>query len=113
MMAQDVESKTAALQEVFFPTPPSADLSDIAGYQYGEAGEWHTITQEEIREAIHQVPPDKAPGPDGLPNRIIKLACRTMVPQLAVIFNASIRLHILPSGIQELCGIGTAKARQR
>ena len=99
-MAQDVESKTAALQEVFFPTPPPANLTDISGYQYKETRDWNAITLEEIREAIHQVPPDKAPGPDGLPNRIIKLACQTMIPQLAVIFNASIRLQYCPQAFK-------------
>lgn len=105
-LAQDVESKAAALQESFFPTPPPADLSDIPGYQYSDVGTWKQITQHEIREAIHMVPPDKAPGPDEIPNRILKMACQHMVPLLALIFNSSLRLQYCPQAFK--CSVSIA-----
>jgi len=99
-LAQDLNSKCTALQEVFFPEPPEADLADINRYPYPETDDWKPITQHEIREALHLLPADKAPGPDEIPNRILKLACYLMLPLLAVVFNTSLRLQYCPKAFK-------------
>ena len=86
---------------MFFPTPPPANLTDIRGYKYKATSKWKPITQNEIRKAIRATPPDKAPGPDKIPNRILKLACQQIVSLLATVFNASLQLQYCPQAFKE------------
>jgi hypothetical protein len=51
-----------------------------------------TISEEEMREAIHGVLKDKALGLDRIPNKVLKAAEEWLVPRLVTIFNASVRL---------------------
>jgi hypothetical protein len=72
--AETAEQKVNLLHETFFPPPPPADLSDIESQMHN-----HNISQDiafpeinehKITKAIQKAPPDKAPGPDIIPNKV-------------------------------------------
>ncbi|RFU33141.1 hypothetical protein B7463_g3176, partial [Scytalidium lignicola] len=75
-MAEDLEGKCEAFRETLFPKPP----------------EWPKITEWEVTEALRYVPPDKAPGEDDIPNRVLKTVAEELAPTLTELFNASLRL---------------------
>jgi hypothetical protein len=61
-VAETMEDKAALFQSVFFPTPPPADLTDIAHTEYPEPLPFPTIEKHEIETAVKAAPADKAPG---------------------------------------------------
>lgn len=67
--AQTFDEKADLLREALFPKPPQADLSDI-GRRTTELIDFPAITDGEVTEAIQRAPADKAPGPDGILNRV-------------------------------------------
>jgi hypothetical protein len=73
-VAETAEQKANLLRETFFPPPPTADLSDIEGHIYDQARDiaFPDINEREITKAIRRAPPDKAPGPDTIPNNLIR-----------------------------------------
>lgn len=86
-------------EKVFFLEPPQADLSDLQQGPWGlqppycrPETEFPAITEQEIMDAIARVPADKAPGEDGIPNRVWKVLAAyyrdTFVPALSAIFGA-------------------------
>ncbi|RFU25059.1 hypothetical protein B7463_g11279, partial [Scytalidium lignicola] len=96
-MAEELQGKCEAFREVHFPKPPEANLEDIEGVRYPQSrGDWPEITEWEVTEALRYVPPDKAPGEDGIPNRVLKTVAEVIAPTLVQIFNASLRLGYCP-----------------
>lgn len=86
-LASEPSDKANLLRTTFFPTPPEADLDDIAGYEYPEPVPMPPITERELSNAILQAPGNKAPGPDGIPNRILHLALPQILPLLLSLYN--------------------------
>ena len=77
------ETKANLLLKTFFPPPVQADLTDIDdNMTYPNAHVMRAITADEIRKAITQSPPKKAPGEDGIPNLILKEASAILLPHL-------------------------------
>ena len=71
--------KTDVLKRSFFPAPPPADLSDLHNYQYPEDVPFQpVITVQQIRNAIKRATPSKAPGPDGITNKVLQQALPTL-----------------------------------
>jgi exonuclease III/ribonuclease HI len=103
ILVSEVPEKMQILKEAFFPKPPKADLSDIQGYIYPPArGEpWVPITEHEVRTAIQIVPPDKAPGEDQIPNRVLKAVESLLTPILTKVFNYSIELQYCPKAFKK------------
>jgi DNA-directed RNA polymerase specialized sigma24 family protein len=88
----DLQDKLQALGRKFFPEPILADTSDIGLSEYPDPLEINKKIQEkEIHEALRHIAEDKAPGPDQIPNRILKDIKTWLTPYLLRIFNASIR----------------------
>ena len=82
------EPKTNLLLRTFFPPPVQADLTDITNSTlYPHAHTIEPITANEIRKAIEQAPPRKAPEGDGIPNLILKETTNILLPYLHRIFN--------------------------
>ena len=54
------------------------------------------ITEEEIKDVIENLDPNKASGPDLISNRIIKNIARAIYKPLCIIFNCSLREGIFP-----------------
>ena len=75
-LTADNEEKTKILAERFFPTTGNADLNNITD---GELLERRlvdvnpNISPEEICEMVKKLPNNKAPGPDKIPNEILKI----------------------------------------
>jgi len=66
-----------ALRDAFFPPPPQADLRDARNVTYPtpvEAECAATITTAQIRRAVMRTAPNKAPGPDGVTNKVLHQA---------------------------------------
>jgi exonuclease III len=93
---RDLEGKAQAFARTFFPTPPPADLSDIQGADYPSPIRHMDFREAEIREIIRNLPPDKAPGPDQIPNRMLKWAEPQITPILTRLFNKCIQAGYCP-----------------
>ena len=71
----ELPEKLEALRDKFFPPPQSADLEDLKETNFPEPIQAvTTIHGNDVSRAIMRVARDKAPGPDGIPNRILKAA---------------------------------------
>ncbi|KAJ5987694.1 hypothetical protein N7481_002904 [Penicillium waksmanii] len=98
--------KVELLRKTFFPLPPEADLSDLAPgchVHYKPTIEFPNITEQEVRDAIHRAPLDKAPGEDTIPNRVWKILaanCGNFVPIVTRIFDACMRTGYNPGCFQ-------------
>jgi exonuclease III len=81
--------KSTTLREVFFPPAPTRDSTSADDDEEPEpiAG-FRRITDSQIRRAIERLEPHKAPGPDGIPNVILKKNLDILLPHLRHIFNA-------------------------
>ena len=67
--------KITLLKEAFFPAPPPATLADIPLSTYPPPVPCVTeITIRQVHHAVAIMAPDKAPGPDEIPNRVIEKA---------------------------------------
>ena len=71
--AETTEQKFHELKKAFFLKPPAASLVDIGASTYPQEVPYEPqITIRQIREAVNKLAPDKAPGPDGITNRVLK-----------------------------------------
>src|SRR5437764_1177819 len=96
--------------ETFFPLSPNADLEDLAGYNYPQEIEISMeITQDEVKNAIHRSAPDKAPGPDGITNRMLRQLVRQIAPLLTRMFNACVRQGYHPIQFRESITVALRK----
>ncbi|KAJ3552812.1 hypothetical protein NPX13_g11028 [Xylaria arbuscula] len=95
------EEKAQLLKETFFPTPPNANLEDIENATYTDQIPTPPITTEEIENAIQATPALKAPGPDGIPNLILKAALPQIKIHLMRIFNHSLALGYCPEHFRQ------------
>ena len=89
--ANTFEEKIEMLKTFFFPPPPEADLSDLPSYIYPSASECPIIiTEKEVLQAIKRPRADKAPGPDGVTNRVLQACAEVLKSLLTPIFQAYI-----------------------
>jgi len=96
-----IEEKAKILGESFHPTPPETDTTDIESYEYPLPIRAEPITETETARVIHRVGADKAPGPDGIINRILQLASQTITPILCKIFNACLATGYCPKHFRD------------
>lgn len=76
------EAEASALAD---PLPVS--LNDITGYVYlPELHISQEVTSSDVVAALKHLPPDKAPGPDGIPNRFLRECRGILARPLAVLF---------------------------
>ena len=73
---------------MLFPEVGTVDLSDIAGYCHPPPLRTPRITLHEVRRAIRQAAPRKAPGPDSIPNLVLQQVLPQIEQVLLKIFNA-------------------------
>lgn len=97
----DPEAKATAMAAHFFPQPAQADLTDILGTRYPEPlciekG----VSEEDIITALRTISPDKAPGPDKIPNRLLK-QCKSLYAPLAQLFTACLEIGYHPPCFKE------------
>jgi hypothetical protein len=94
------ERKTTTFQKTF-PKPPPADLSDIPSAIYPQEISYETrITIRQIHAAVNRLAPDKAPGPDEIPNRVLKNMLPVIETHLQILMQASLRLGYFPKAFK-------------
>ncbi|KAJ5544111.1 reverse transcriptase [Penicillium frequentans] len=110
LQADGIEYSTAAdkaeiLKKTLFPPAPRANTRDIdaRGGRYPAPHPTPSITTREIRNTIERSAPNKAPGPDGIPNLALKHAIRipAVLTFLATLFNACLSLGYCPRLFRE------------
>ncbi|KGO73013.1 reverse transcriptase [Penicillium italicum] len=97
------EEKADILREVLFPHAPTADLSDLEGYDYPTAVSTPLITSEEVMHAVQRSASYKASGPDGIPNAALKKAIEipSLLRFLTHLFNECLQLGYCPNHFRE------------
>ncbi|GMG55441.1 unnamed protein product [Aspergillus oryzae var. brunneus] len=112
--ADTTEAKAETLREAFFPEPPPADLSDIERRVQPAQIDFPEIT-EEIAKAIRRAPPDKAPGPDAIPNKVWHelLNVPVFLDRITQLFNSSIKIGHNPKHFQISTTVALRKAAPR
>ena len=108
-MAQTCFEKRDALMAQFFPTPPPADLSDIANTTYPPQIAHTPFTHEEVIKAIENLSPFKAPGPSGIPNAALRESADIISPTFTELANTCIRLHYHPKDWKKFTSITLRK----
>lgn len=93
----EASEKAELFRRTFFPRPPVADLRDTHDVQHTGQISLPPITEKEMLEAIRSTSPLKAPGPDGLPNRVLQATAEIIVGHLSAIFNQSLRIGHCPA----------------
>ena len=79
--------------QALFPPPPN-ESTIPTDYLYPESAEkWSEITHEQLMQAINNLSPYKAPGPDGVAN-IVFQCCRVLIDHLLPLFNAAVNLRM-------------------
>ncbi|KAJ1706371.1 putative reverse transcriptase [Aspergillus flavus] len=113
--ADTTEAKAETLREAFFPEPPPADLSDIERRVQPTQIDFPEITKEEIAKAIRRAPPDKAPGPDAIPNKVWHelLNVPVFLDRITQLFNSSIKIGHNPKHFQISTTVALRKAAPR
>ncbi|KAI9039452.1 uncharacterized protein KD926_009466 [Aspergillus affinis] len=97
-LAETAEQKVETFRKTFFPELPLADLSDILTAQIPPQIDFPDLTEHEVLRCIRRAPPDKVPGPNGIPNKI---------------FNACLRLGHNPEYFQQSTTVVLRKAAPR
>ena len=88
------------LKSIFFPAPLPADLSDIEGSFYPTSPHCAIIITRSVSKALHRLKPDKAPGPDGISNRVLNSYAEKLVKLLIPLFQACVTLSYHPRAIK-------------
>ncbi|KAJ5094940.1 reverse transcriptase [Penicillium argentinense] len=95
--------KAQILQETLFPPAPDAELGDLQGFIYPTSIDMPAITQDEVTRVVLRTASHKAPGPDGIPNAVLKKALE--VPHFAAfltsLFNECLRHGYCPRHFRE------------
>jgi hypothetical protein len=108
------EEKVQILIEKFFPAGQQADLTDLTDIDDGTPPEQildipPIITKEELDTIIRKLPNNKAPGPDGLPNEVLKNLREDIVDDLADAISRLLADGTLPQRMRESTTIALRK----
>ena len=89
--ASTFEEKSEILKSTFFPPPPLADLSDIPGSFYLTPCSCPMIiSKSEVLGTLQQLNVDKASGPNGISNKILKVCAIKLLELLTPLFQACV-----------------------
>ncbi|KAF4546998.1 Hypothetical protein D9617_74g064600 [Elsinoe fawcettii] len=81
------ETRVDILAAHLFPPSRVADLQDPEGHQYPtELDVSQDVSEEEVVKVLKAFAPDKAPGPDGITNRMLRECSGVLAPILAPFF---------------------------
>jgi ribonuclease HI len=94
--------KTETLSKIFFPPPPPADLNDIPTANYPDPVPTNlNITSIQVKRAIEKLAPNKAPGPDEIPNHILKRCLTTLQQHILTLAQQSLTTGHFPQPFKE------------
>ena len=89
--ASTFNKKSKMLKNTFFPPPSPVDLRDIPGSFYPTPSPCPMIiTKLEVLGALQLLSSNKAPGPDGISNKILKACATTLAELLTPLYQAYI-----------------------
>jgi len=88
--------KSEALAKVFFPPPPITPIIPLSCYPQ-PADIFKYFTRSQIRLATGKLSAHKAPGPDGIPNVVLKKSIDLIINHLYFIYRAIFELNVYPS----------------
>ena len=91
-LATEPKEKIGELKKVLLPIPQFMDFSDIQGFEYPNRLEMPKITQHKVLQIIRHLWSRKAPRPNQIPNKVLKVIVREICHCLEQIFNDSLAL---------------------
>jgi len=99
----DDNERTRILAEKFFPQPPQVELDDTIGETQATRTLQikPTVTTEELQGILRWLPNNKAPGPDGIPNEVLKALEPTIDQGLAHAMSTALAGGSLPYRYKE------------
>ena len=92
--------KSTTLASSFFPPPPSHPTVPLTCYPQ-PANIFKYFTRDQIKRTANGLDAYKAPGPDGIPNVVLKKSIDLIVDHLFFIFRAIFELEIYPEEWKE------------
>ena len=92
--------KSTALADAFFPLPPTTPKVPLSYYPE-PANIFRYFTRSQIKKTTKKLSAFKAPGPDGIPNVVLKQCVDILTDRLYYIFRAIFELDVYPSEWQE------------
>jgi hypothetical protein len=69
----------------------------MPAYEYAPASELKLTSPSEVLQAIRGLKVGKAPGPNGIPNRVLRHLPKRAITFLTKVFNAVLRRQYFPS----------------
>ena len=87
--------KSAVLAESFFPPPPPTPSIPDTCYPR-PANIFRFFSPDQIRKVAKKLDPYKAPGPDGIPNVVLKKSMDILIKHIYYIFRAIFKLDVYP-----------------
>ncbi|MBW0517154.1 hypothetical protein O181_056869 [Austropuccinia psidii MF-1] len=97
-LTSDIKTKASILFHGTSLIETAASLHDIPNQRPPRLPlEFPPVTDEEVSGTISTLPNKKAPGPDGIPNELIKIAETLLTPHLTHLFNACLRQGRFPT----------------
>ena len=94
--ATEPRDKIEELKKVSLPAPHSADLSNILNFQYPSDLPMPCITKKELLQIGKHLQIKKAPRPDQIPNKVLKVIMPEISDYLVHIFNYSLSIGYYP-----------------
>jgi Reverse transcriptase (RNA-dependent DNA polymerase)/Endonuclease-reverse transcriptase len=107
----DNNEKIKILTDKFFPNEEQADLSDIDSETQPERilNLLPEVTEQDLEQIIKKLPNNKASGPDGIPNEVIKHLRSLIQADLAVAISRHFAAGTLPASYRESTTIALRK----
>jgi hypothetical protein len=101
-LADNLETQFQPVTDPSVPAVIETVNVGLRSYFTEPAGELKLTNPEEVQEAIRGLRVNKAPGPNGIPNRALKHLPQRAVSLLVLIFNAILLTHHCPHHIGPL-----------
>lgn len=101
LVASSNEDKSTALAKSFFPPPPITPTIPSSCYPKPNDQFFCYFSRDQIKQAARKLDAYKAPGPDGVPNVVLRECIDVLVDHLYFIFRAIFELEIYPQEWKE------------
>ena len=91
------EEKSKLLYETFFPHPPQRPPADASTQYPDPACNFTPISNKQVLQAIQNLAPYKAPGPNGVYNIVFIKCSDILVPWMGHLFRVTFTLNHFPN----------------
>jgi len=103
--------KSNALADSFFHPPPTSPTIPHTCYPK-PADIFRFFTRAQIKKAAHKLEPFKAPGPDGIPNVVLKKSMEVIADRLPLYLQSHLRTESLPRQVERINNGSTTQTRE-